>query len=134
VQRYLTGGGTVLLTTHYMEEAERLCDRVAIVDRGRVVSVGFPAALVASLGGAQVLTFELDGEAGADLLEGLPGVAGVERRNGHHTLRVDDVGETLPALLARLGERGLQLTHMTTHQATLEDVFVHLTGRELRDE
>lgn len=133
VQRYLEGGGTVLLTTHYMEEAERLCDRVAIVDRGRVVALETPAALVQSLGAAQVLSFELSGEAGEELLAGLPGVAGAERRNGHHTLRVTDVAVTLPALLARLAERGLQVRHLTTHQATLEDVFVHLTGRELRD-
>ena len=133
VQRYLGGGGTVLLTTHYMEEAERLCDRVAIMDKGRIVALDTPAALVASLGGDQVLSFELSGEAGPDLVEGLPGVAGAERRNGHHTLRITDVGKTLPALLDCLAERGLQLLHLSTHQATLEDVFVHLTGRELKD-
>jgi ABC-2 type transport system ATP-binding protein len=133
VQGYLADGGTVLLTTHYMEEAERLCDRVAIMDKGRIVALDSPLALVASLGAGQVITFEPGGEAGPELFQDLPGVAGSDSRNGRHTLRVTSVAEALPALLGRLSELGLELRYLSTHEASLEDVFVHLTGRELRD-
>jgi ABC-2 type transport system ATP-binding protein len=127
-------GRTVLLTTHYMDEAERLCDRVAIVDRGKVIASGSPRELVASVVGREVVEFETAGEglAAADLRD-LPGVLAVRRQAPGWALTVDRVHVAVPALLERLEVRGHVLAGLSTHRATLEDVFVTLTGRRLRD-
>ncbi len=134
IEAFRAAGGTVLLTTHAMEEASRLCDRVAIMDRGRVIAEGTPAALVASLGADQVLELTTTG-ASPDpaVLRALPGVHDLAARSDRLTLHVADLGAALPALLAALERSGAHLRTMVTHQATLEDVFVHLTGKELRD-
>jgi ABC-2 type transport system ATP-binding protein len=129
-------GRTVLLTTHYMEEASRLCDRVAIVDRGRLLSLGTPAALVASLGAEHVVEFELDQAASAALgdaeLSALPGVEKLARADGGTIrLTVREVHRSVPPLLALLAERGFETRRLTTHHATLEDVFLAMTGRSL---
>ena len=137
IARFRAGGGTVLLTTHYMEEAERLCDRVAIVDHGRVIALGQPRELVASLGAAHVVEVATADAAALDPLEGalaaLPGVRGVRLGAGRASLTVSEVHRAVPALLALLAERGAELSDLATHHATLEDVFVSLTGRHLRD-
>jgi ABC-2 type transport system ATP-binding protein len=128
-------GRTVLLTTHHMDEAERLCDRVAVVDHGKVIALGTPRDLIASLGAEHVVEFGLAGEAppAADLLA-LPGVGEVNPDGATTRLTVSHPHTTVPALLALLAARGAQLTQLATHHATLEDVFLHLTGRSLRDE
>jgi len=135
VQGFKADGRTVLLTTHYMDEAERLCDRVAVVDRGKVIALGTPAELVASIGGQQVI--EVGFENGVALedpdLGRLPGVRRVSRAGGGVSLAVERLHETLPALLALAQERRAQLSRLATHHATLEDVFVTLTGRQLRE-
>lgn len=129
-------GGTILLTTHYMEEAETLCDRVAIVDRGRVIALGTPRDLIASLGAAHVVEFAV-GDAtrrpGMAQLRGLPGVADVRQEDEAMLLASDAPHRTVPALLAVLEREQATLMRLTTHSATLEDVFVALTGRHLRD-
>lgn len=129
-------GGTVMLTTHYMEEAERLCDRVAIIDHGRVIALGPPAELVASLGAEHVVEFALaDGvPVPEDELVRLPGVVRVASRDGRTWLTVSRVHQTVPALMTLLSERGATLSELVTHHATLEDVFLSLTGRHLRDD
>ncbi|MGH7483085.1 MAG: ABC transporter ATP-binding protein [Longimicrobiales bacterium] len=137
VEEYRAGGRTVVLTTHYMEEAERLCDRVAIVDRGRVIALGPPHELIAELGGAHMVEFSLPPEtvlAELRMLEALPGVTGAMRRGERIVLSVSAVHLAVPALLRELERQALPLTDLTTHHATLEDVFVSLTGRVLRDE
>jgi ABC-2 type transport system ATP-binding protein len=130
-------GRTLLLTTHYMEEAERLCDRVAIVDHGKVIALGTPRELVASLGAKHVVEFSIeasaDGSLDDDALGKLPSVERVAREEGRWRLTVREVHRSVPALLALLAERGAEPTHLTTHHATLEDVFMTLTGRSLRD-
>jgi ABC-2 type transport system ATP-binding protein len=127
-------GRSVLLTTHYMEEAARLCDRVAIVDHGRIIASGTPAALVSSLGAEHVIEFGVGGaEVPDDVLRGLPSVEQVSRDGASFTLTVREVHRAVPALLSALNGRGLEPTHLTTHHATLEDVFMALTGRRLRD-
>ena len=135
VQQFKARGRTVLLTTHYMDEAERLCDRVAVVDRGKVIALGTPAELVASLGGQQVIELAL--ENGVALPDGelraLSGVHRVSHAAGAITLAVERLHETLPALLSLAQERRAQLARLSTHHATLEDVFVNLTGRQLRE-
>ena len=128
-------GCTVLLTTHYMEEASRLCDRVAIVDRGRLLALGTPSALVASLGAEHVVEFEVAGDghelADAEMLT-LPGVEKLARgEGGAIRLTVREVHRSVPPLLALLAARGLETRRLTTHHATLEDVFLAMTGRSL---
>jgi ABC-2 type transport system ATP-binding protein len=130
-------GRTVLLTTHYMEEAARLCDRVAVVDHGRVIALGTPRELIASLGAEHVVEFAV-GEVAAtalpdSMLRALPSVESVVHDEGTWRLTVREVHRTVPALLAALAERGAEPMHLATHHATLEDVFLSLTGRRLRD-
>jgi ABC-2 type transport system ATP-binding protein len=142
-------GRTVLLTTHYMEEAHRLCDRIAIVDHGRVIAAGTPDALIASLGADSVIEFavqDADARVDAGALGSIGGVTGVEQvgdgaadgaARGDETvrwaLRVREPHAVLPPLLALLTERGSTLAALETRSATLEDVFVSLTGRHIRD-
>jgi ABC-2 type transport system ATP-binding protein len=129
-------GRTVLLTTHYMEEAARLSDRVAIVDHGRLIALGTPRELIASLGAEHVIEFALEDGAAVlpeQALRALPSVERVAREEGRFRLTVREVHRTVPALLAALAERGVAVSHLTTHHATLEDVFVALTGHTLRD-
>jgi ABC-2 type transport system ATP-binding protein len=136
LDRFRSGGGTILITTHYMEEAATLCDRVAIVDRGKVIAVDSPKTLIASLGATHIVEFALDADATApadDVLRALPGVQDVRHENGASVLVTTGVHVTVPALLARLETERANLALLATHSATLEDVFVSLTGRHLRD-
>ena len=133
VDSYKRERGTVLLTTHYMEEATRLCDRVAIVDHGKIIALGTPIELIASLGADQVVEFAAEGDVDLAAVGALPGVRSTKATDAGNTLNVIEIGEALPALLGELDRQGARLTTLTTHQATLEDVFVHLTGRMLRD-
>jgi ABC-2 type transport system ATP-binding protein len=131
-------GRTVLLTTHYMDEAERLCDRVAIVDHGKVIALGTPVELIARLGGDHVIEFAATNGVGkpaldVDTLKDLPAVRSVRREAENVALSVTEPHIALPALLQRLNEQRLDLAMLTTRHASLEDVFVNLTGRHLRD-
>lgn len=126
-------GGTVLITTHYMEEAERLCDRLAIVDHGRVIAEGSPAALIARLEGDHVIEFKASGELPLERLEALEGVRGARRERGAIMLTTSSPHRALPALLDALREEGIEMDELATHHATLEDVIVSLTGRHLRE-
>jgi ABC-2 type transport system ATP-binding protein len=136
IERFKAAGRAILLTTHYMEEAERLCDRVAIVDHGRVIALGTPGELVASLSAEHVVEFALGQGAQVDegALRGVTGVAAAARRDGTWRVRVAELHRAVPALIAELHRQDVQLTELRTHSATLEDVFVELTGRQLRDE
>jgi ABC-2 type transport system ATP-binding protein len=136
LERFRADGGTILLTTHYMDEAQTLCDRVGIVDHGRVIALGTPRELIASLGAANVIAFAVDGTQAALTdaeLRALPGVHGVSHEEGLTQLIASEVHVTVPALLRTIAERHGRLSQLTTHGATLEDVFVRLTGRHLRD-
>ncbi len=133
VEGFCAGGGTVLFTTHSMEEAARLAHRVAIMDHGRIIALDTPARLVASLDAEQIVEFEADGEVGPEALASLPGVRAVTAHNGTTRLAVARMGTALPALLTELDRRGIALTALRTHQPTLEDVYIRLTGRALPD-
>ena len=141
LQRFRAADGSILLTTHYMDEAQVLCDRVAIVDGGRIIAQGAPRELIASLGAAHVIEFGLpsgqdaepDAREIAARLAALPGVRDVDRAGDRWQLGAEDLQETLPALMRFAEEAGIALVSVTTHAATLEDVFVSLTGRRLRD-
>jgi len=129
-------GRTVLITTHYMDEAERLCDRVAIIDYGRVIALGSPIELIAQLGGEHLVEFALnEGESLADeALRTLPAVVSVRRDEDAYCLAVTAPHIAIPALLQLLQKEERQLARLTTRHASLEDVFVTLTGRHLRDQ
>ena len=131
-------GRTVLLTTHYMDEADKLCDRVAIVDHGKVIALGSPRELIASLGGDHIIDISILDGAGMPQLQAndfaaIPGVQSIRFEDGQISLSVAEPHITLPALLVRLKELKRDLASLTTRHASLEDVFVTLTGRHLLD-
>jgi ABC-2 type transport system ATP-binding protein len=160
VEQMKQAGRTVILTTHYMEEAERLCDRVAIMDHGKVIALGTPNELIDSLGGEDIVEFAVSAEADAGfsastvraataqddnrggtqgvvdtaVLTAIPGVRSHRVDNSLHQLSVSELHTTVPMIFAALKEQGLHLSEFRTHSASLEDVFVQLTGRNLRDE
>ena len=138
IARFRAAGNTVLLTTHYMEEAERLCDRVAIMDHGAMIALGSPRELIGSLGAEHVVEYTIAGDSAPEALDGelraLAGVRVVRTRGGVVSLTVAELHRTLPALMALFERRGVALASLTTHHATLEDVFVSLTGRHIRDD
>jgi len=133
VDRFREGGGTILLTTHYMEEATRLCDRVAIMDHGKIIALGTPLNLIESLGADQIVEFRVTNEIDETSLRNLPGVNNLHKRGDDYSLTVSEMGVALPALLTEIKRQDSELVSLTTHQATLEDVFVSLTGRMLRE-
>jgi ABC-2 type transport system ATP-binding protein len=137
IDGFKRSGRTVLLTTHYMDEAERLCDRVGIVDHGKMIALGAPRELIASLGGQEVIELRLARPGRQDLDEdaalALPGVRGLRRVADGFSLSVDPLHVALPALIDHLRTAGQELERLATRHATLEDVFVALTGRGLRD-
>jgi ABC-2 type transport system ATP-binding protein len=139
VDHLRSAGRTIILTTHYMDEAERLCDRVAIMDHGRIIALGTPQQLIASVGGDHIVEFAVTQPANgnpldADRLRAIPGVQAHRVDAGIHQLSVTELHTTVPRIFAALEETGLQASEFRTHSATLEDVFVGLTGRNLRDD
>jgi ABC-2 type transport system ATP-binding protein len=136
IRAFQKTGGTVLLTTHYMDEAERLCDRLAIVDHGQIIAEGSPAELIERLGGHHVIEFSLAGNShgSVETWKALPGVDSVHNEDGLVSLNVREPHHTIPALLDAVDKQSAQLEHLTTRQASLEDVFVRLTGRHLRED
>lgn len=136
IEGFRSAGRTILLTTHYMDEAERLCDRVAIVDHGKIIALGTPRELIANLRAEHVLEFALtqDGAVDPGPFQQIDGVCAATHHNGTYRLQVEELHRVMPALLGELRRQGAQLAELRTHSATLEDVFVSLTGRHLRDE
>ena len=135
VRQFKKSGGTVLLTTHYMDEAERLCDRVAIVDHGVVIALGSPSELIASLGAEHVVEFTLENVDGlpTDGISKLSSVKSVRAEGAGYSLNVEEPHVAIPALIQYLRDSGAALAGLTTRHASLEDVFVTMTGRHLRD-
>src|SRR5262245_29414854 len=134
IEAFRASGRTVMLTTHYMEEAERLCDRVAIIDHGKIIAEGAPAELVKGLHAPHIVEFGSEPAMPEAALRALPGVADCRTRGGNWFVSVASLVDAVPALLAGLDRTGARLVSLTTHRATLEDVFIAMTGRELRDE
>jgi ABC-2 type transport system ATP-binding protein len=129
-------GRTIILTTHYMDEAERLCNRVGVMDHGKIIALGTPKELIASIGGEQIVEFAVADGAIVDeaALKQIPDVESHCIQAGIHQLFVKELHTTVPSIFASLQAQGVHLTEFRTHSATLEDVFVALTGRRLRDE
>ena len=133
IEDFRRAGRTILLTTHYMDEAEKLCDRVAIIDHGKVIAMGTPGELIASIGIEHLVEFCAEG-VDAVPLAAIDGIRGVRADNGSIRMQVTELHRAVPALLDELRRQGKPLTELRTHSASLEDVFVALTGRHLRDE
>jgi ABC-2 type transport system ATP-binding protein len=134
-------GRTIILTTHYMEEAERLCGRVAIMDHGKVIALGTPQQLIASVGAEHIVEIAVTGKdenahgvLDSALLKAIPGIQSHRVDAGLHQFSVSELHTAVPRIFAALKEQGLHLSEFRTHSASLEDVFVGLTGRNLRDE
>lgn len=137
IEQFKLMGRTILLTTHYMDEAERLCDRVAIMDHGKVIALGSPRELIASIGVEHMVEFSagsVSNRLEVSPLAKIEGVQAVHTEDGNVCLQVSELHRAVPALLEELTRQGVPLTELRTHSATLEDVFVTLTGRNLRDE
>ena len=134
VEQFLARGGTVLITTHYMDEAERLCARVAIVDHGAIIALDSPAELKVKNAGTQLIELELErGLLDAAALTQLPAVTHVHGEGRSWTIGSAAIGDTLPPLTALIQAQGDRLARFSSRLPTLEDVFVALTGRALRD-
>ena len=138
VNRFKAEGRTVFLTTHYMDEAEKLCDRLAVMDHGRIIAEGTPHELISRLGGDHVIEFSIDLAQGprfeAGLLEALASVRSVHQEGDRVLLTVGEPHRAIPELLGLLERERAELLSLSTRHASLEDVFVSLTGRHLRDE
>jgi ABC-2 type transport system ATP-binding protein len=131
VEEFRNGGGTVLLTTHYMEEAAALCDELAVMDQGKIIAAGTPRSLVDGLGNVQFLEFETADPLDETPLLALPAVERIEHRGQHYRVRLDRSLAALSAVLRAVDEQQATPIGLSTHQATLDDVFVQLTGRAL---
>ena len=136
ISQLRVAGRTIILTTHYMDEAERLCDRVAVMDYGRIIALGAPSELIVSIGGEQIVEFAIGASAPLDaaMLTRIQGVKSHRVHAGLHQLFVSELHTAVPRIFESLAAQRLDLTEFRTHSATLEDVFVSLTGRDLRDE
>lgn len=126
-------GKTVFITTHYMEEAERLCDRVAIIDHGQIIATDRPASLVAQHFKEQAIEFQLDREVDQEALGKLQGATQVVVEDGGVTIYSSAVPATISTLLDYARQHNIEMTNLYVRRATLEDVFLKLTGRRIRD-
>jgi ABC-2 type transport system ATP-binding protein len=126
-------GYTVLLTTHYMEEAEQLCDRIAVIDQGRVIATGTPRGLIARSTAAPSVLVVTERPLAGELLAEFPGVQELECDGVVARFRTSDVRGCVAALMALLDAQRVELHELHVHRATLEDVFIELTGTRLRD-
>jgi len=126
-------GKTVFLTTHYMEEAERLCERVAIIDHGEIIATDRPDRLVSKHFREEAIEFQLDQPLGDEVLHQLAGATNVVTENGRVTVYSSSVPATISALMEVAKQRDMKLTDLYVRRATLEDVFLKLTGRRIRD-
>jgi ABC-2 type transport system ATP-binding protein len=134
VQQQRQTGKTIILTTHYMEEAEKLCDRVAIMDNARIVALGTPAQLIQRYASAQRITCRFEnGGLKEEVIKALPAIEKLFPISGGYNIYTGDLTVTLPALLHVAQSHNAPLLEIVTQSPSLEDVFLNLTGKALRD-
>src|SRR5712692_43828 len=127
-------GKTILITTHYMDEAQILCDRMAIMDGGQIIALDTSAGLISRLGAQATIDCRLDGKATSSDIRELPGVTGVRLANERFMVYTTAMQPTLEALLTYAAQSSIPMTDLQVRTPSLEDVFLDLTGRELRSE
>jgi ABC-2 type transport system ATP-binding protein len=134
VLRLREQGKTIILTTHNMDEAQILCDRIAIMDGGNIIALDTSAGLIGRLGAQAAIDCRLDGQAMKSDIQELHGVTGVRSANERYIIYTSSMQSTLVSLLSYASSKGITLTDLQMRTPTLEDVFLELTGRELRAE
>ena len=128
-------GMTIIYTTHYMEEAERLCDRVAIVDEGAVVALDTPSELIRKLGGGIIIA-GIEGagvERAIESMHGLDAIEGIHSKNDNYVIETKDLQDALTGMLELIGRMKLSITYLELLEPNLETVFLHITGKALRE-
>jgi ABC-2 type transport system ATP-binding protein len=128
-----TKGITIILTTHYMDEADRLCDRVAIIDHGKIIALDTPDALKGRVGD-DVVTVTTPDAARIATEVTAPWIAGTDHHNGEVTIRLQSAEKHITELIRTFGEREYEVTSVSIRKPTLEDVFLHFTGKTIREE
>lgn len=136
IRKFREDSMTMFLTTHYMDEADSLCDRVAIIDRGKIIVMGSPSELKAQIPGSDIisLTIEAPSETLMEEIKALPFVHNINIEGDSVRIYVDNGAQNLPYLLEKVKSVGLKVASATIHQQSLEDVFIHHTGRSIREE
>lgn len=125
---------TIILTTHYMEEADRLCHRVAIIDRGKIIALDSPVRLKSRIGGDIISIESPDIEKLSILLKKVPWIREMRRHNNHLTIELEDAEKHAVEIIKTSDKKGIEITKLSIHKPTLEDVFLHYTGRTIREE
>jgi len=128
------GGVAIILTTHYMEEADYLCDRVAIIDHGKIVAMDNSESLKHSLGGDVVCAESQESEKLVKLLENLKWVKSVKKYDGSVCITMEQGEKRIPEIIVTAEKAGIKITSVNLHEPSLEDVFIHYTGRAIRDQ
>jgi len=135
IETFRKAGKTIFLTTHYMEEAERLCDRVAIMDHGKIIALGSPEHMIGEHFKESAIQFKMANYPGQEVLANLDGVTNVVREEEEEEIILysDNISSTISSLLDLASQRKTELSDLFVRQATLEDVFLKLTGKRMRD-
>jgi ABC-2 type transport system ATP-binding protein len=133
IETFQRAGKTVVLTTHYMEEAQRLCDRIAIMDYGKIIALDSPQRLIESNIRESAIQFKMKDYPGDQVLTGLPDVSKVVREGDDIIVYTNNIPSAISGLLGMASQRSAELSELSVRQATLEDVFLKLTGKRIRD-
>jgi ABC-2 type transport system ATP-binding protein len=133
IETFQRAGKTVVLTTHYMEEAQRLCDRIAIMDYGQIIALDSPQRLIESNIKESAIQFKMKDYPGDQAMTGLPDVSKVVREGDDIIIYTSNIPSAISGLLAMASQRSTELSELSVRQATLEDVFLKLTGKRIRD-
>jgi len=133
IETFRRAGKTVVLTTHYMEEAQRLCDRIAIMDYGKIIAMDSPQRLIESNIKDSAIQFKMKDYLGDQVLTSLPDVSKVIREEDDVIIYTNNIPSAISGLLAMVSQRSAELSELSVRQATLEDVFLKLTGKRIRD-
>jgi len=133
VEGFRGSAKTVVLTTHYMEEAQRLCDRIAIMDYGKIIALASPQSLIETNIKESAIQFKMTGYPGDEVLAGLPDVSRVVKEGDDIILYTNNIPSSISGLLTLASKRSSTLSELSVRQSSLEDVFLKLTGKRIRD-